>query len=282
MTPLRDRLIRLARAYDGGEPWSRQEFDDHVRALGVLVDDAGPDACLEAALHAGAAEDGPVLSVAVDLLGVLADRQPALLPLLLSVTGKALVSAHEDVRWSVAHALGHSDDARVLPQLLRLVDDDDPDVRWKVVFALPRLVAEEEESLDHPAVQALLSAFDDTDPEVRDWAVFGLGVLLDVDGPVLRDALVRRLDDDGGDTAGEAAVGLARRGDPRVFDVLVTMLARPDVGNLYVEAAGELGTPRLLPLLHHLRATGWQDGDEPRPHVLDAALQSCSAASGAT
>lgn len=276
MTALRDHLLHLAQAYDGDDTWSAQHFDDYFRAVGAVVDEAGPDACLEAALRASASESGPLLCVALDVLGVLVDRQPALLPLLLSVTGKALASADEDVRWSVANALDHGDDARVLPQLLKLVDDDDRDIRWKVVRALPTLVDEAQATLEHPVVQALLAAFEDDDPDVRDWAVFGLGVQLDVDGPVVRDALARRLDDDGGNTAGEAAAALARRGDPRALDVVMTELARPDVGNLYVEAAGELATPLLLPLLQHLQVIGWREDDEPRPTTLDNAIRSCT------
>lgn len=276
MTALRDDLLRLARAYDGDDTWSAEEFDGYFRAVDAVLDKAGPDACLEEALRAGASESGSLLCVALDVLGVLTDRQPALLPVLLSVTGQALTSSDEDVRWSVANALNHGDDARVLPQLLQLADDDDPDIRWKVVCALPTLVDEAQATLDHPAVQALLAAFEDDDPDVRDWAVFGLGVQLDVDGPVVRDALARRLEDDGGNTASEAAVALARRGDPRALPVVAAQLASPDVGNLYVEAAGELGTPLLLPLLEHLRANGWREDHEPRPTTLDHAIRSCT------
>lgn len=280
MTALRDRFLRLAKAYRGDDAWSAEEFDDYFLAVGVVLDEAGPDACLEEALRACASEGGPSLCVALDVLGVLVDRQPTLLPLLLSVTGPALASADEDVRGSVANALNHGDDARVLPQLLQLVGDADPDIRWKVVCALPVLIDEAQATLEHPAVQALLAAFDDDDPDVRDWAAFGLGVQLDLDGLVVRDALARRLDDDGGDTAGEAAVALARRGDPRVFDVVAAKLASPDVGNLYVEAAGELGSPLLLPLLEQLRDNGWQEDHEPRPTTLDHAIQSCTPTDG--
>jgi hypothetical protein len=51
--------------------------------------------------------------------------------------------------------------------------------------------------------------------KVRGWATFCLGSELDADGPAVREALLRRVDDPEGDAAGEALVGLARRGDPR-------------------------------------------------------------------
>jgi hypothetical protein len=78
-------------------------------------------------------------------------------------------------------------------------------------------------------------------------------------------------------TAGEAAVGLARRHDPRIYPVLAAELADPEIGNLYVEAAAELGDPRLLPLLEALKAEGWQEYD-PLPSTLDRAIADCSAA----
>jgi len=77
------------------------------------------------------------------------------------------------------------------------------------------------------------------------------------------------------DTAGEAAVGLAPRRDPRLFGPLVERLSDPDVGNLWVEAAAELGDHRLLPRLLHLKSSRWQD-DEPRPEVLDHAIHTCA------
>ena len=45
--------------------------------------------------------------------------------------------------------------------------------------------------------------------------------------------------------------------------VIAARLDEPDVGNLYVEAAGELGDPKLLPQLRHLEATGWRYGNDP-------------------
>jgi HEAT repeat protein len=103
-----------------------------------------------------------------------------------------------------------------------------------------------------------------------------LGTRAGNDSQEIRDAFVERLDDPGADTAGEAAVALSIWRDPRVLPMLKRVLATPDVGNLYVEAAAELGDPELLPLLRKLKTDGWQDHDEPRPYVLDQALEACA------
>jgi hypothetical protein len=94
-------------------------------------------------------------------------------------------------------------------------------------------------------------------------------VLLDVDTPAVRDGLARMLADATEETAAQAALGLARRRDPRACDALHARLLREEVGSLWVEAADELGDPRLLPLLERLRPT-------PCPWVLEAAITSCS------
>lgn len=154
------------------------------------------------------------------------------------------------------------------------LDDPDPEVRCAAVGDLPLGLGDV--GPDHPNVRALLAAFDDPDADVRDWAVFGLGVQLSVDSPEIRDALFRMLDDDAGaDTPGEAACGLAKRKDPRVYDHIAAELARPYPGNLWVEAAAELGDLRLLPLLQRLKDAGW-DRDDARGALLDEALETCA------
>ena len=57
----------------------------------------------------------------------------------------------------------------------------------------------------------LLELMEDRDGDVRDSATFGAGVLLDVDGPTIRAAFERRLDDPVRVVRLEALRGLARR-----------------------------------------------------------------------
>lgn len=205
-------------------------------------------------------------------IGYVADR-PFLeetLPILIA----ACADARTEVLAAAITALGHVSDHRALSSVLRHAGHICHDVRNSVAVALPAVAG------DPPAAEAvagliLLSA--DADPQVRDWATFGLGSQLDVDGESVRDALAARLLDDEGDTAGEALLGLARRGDRRALAPLLAWLAG-DPGNLIVEAAAELGAIEALPALLRLKQAGWQD-DEPRPSILDDAIQACSAAS---
>jgi HEAT repeat protein len=194
---------------------------------------------------------------------------------LLASTARSLVGSGDvDVREAVAEAAGLcSTDGRMTLPLLLLADDSETVVRLAAVYGLA--VPSDDEPEDGGEVVALLlRRFDDVDPEVRDIAVFGLGVNRDVDSPAIRDALLHRLDDEGADTAGEAAVALARRHDRRVMPTLMGRLTRADVGNLWVEAAAELADPTALPALLALRESGWADNDD-RPYVLDDAIRAC-------
>ena len=175
------------------------------------------------------------------------------------------------VRVSALSALGHQWDPRALPTLLEHQFDSDPNVRWTVAQAIPSVLSSPPEV---EAVAALLALMRDTDSDVRDWATFGVGSLLEVDGDDIREALRERLDDPDGDTAGEALVGLARRRELGIVERVRGLLADSTVGNLTVEAAGELADPRLLPELNRLQGTSWSEHD-PRGSLLRTAIAAC-------
>jgi hypothetical protein len=204
------------------------------------------------------------------LTAALADETAVDALVLGAVAGT--MSEDPEVRFAAAHALGQFADQRGAMALLPLVDDPDPEVRLRAVISLP--IASDDPNLEHPAVARLIQCLDDPDPVVRDWATSGLG-WLDVDSPAMREKFLCLLDDPEEDTAGEAAVALARRRDGRVLERLLYELADPDTGNLWVEAAAWLGDKRLVPRLLHLRDVGWAE-DDPRPEWLPMALANCS------
>lgn len=134
---------------------------------------------------------------------------------------------------------------------------------------------------DERAVGTLLRLMADEDADVRDWATFGLGSMNEVDSSEIREALVNRLDDPNATVAAEALVGLARRGDQRAVDYLLRMqpLTVDDANTLEYEALVEAGIttgdPRLLPLLESINA-GWRlTGDDEIPHDLSLAIIAC-------
>lgn len=187
---------------------------------------------------------------------------------LATLHGMLEVERDAEVLPSICAALGFLNDPRSVVRLVPLADHPLAEVRFHVAIAL-------QGQSDALAVQTLIRLSEDADGDVRDWATFALGSQLDEDTPAIREALLRRLDDTDPTARGEAMVGLARRKDERVIAALLNELTpermrmleeRPD---LPIEAAAELGDPRLLPALLHLRESGWED------RHLDAAVERC-------
>jgi HEAT repeat protein len=168
---------------------------------------------------------------------------------------------------SIAFAFDHRPDARALDALIRMHQHENADVRHAVVFGLLTRT-------DERAIAALIHLSRDTDASIRDWATFGLGTQVGIDTPELREALVARLGDEEGDTAGEAMLGLARRKDVRVRPFLDAGLAGGDVGSLPLEAARELADPTLLPLLNQIR-TNWRGAKDWQYTLVEEAIRAC-------
>ncbi|MEU1880241.1 HEAT repeat domain-containing protein [Streptosporangium sp. NPDC020072] len=262
---------RLAALFDRGETPSPEHFDVMDRLFESISE---PEEVVALALAWWADPDEKVRALGFDLLAVQAlDFRWHVPPLIEAANALPLDTTPERVRGAAAHALATvCDDERVLYPLLRFAADPDASVRRQVARGIPVGV----DPLPEDAVRVLLALMRDPDAVVRDWATMTLGGRTENDTEEIRDAFAERLNDPGEDTAGEAAAALAIRRDPRILPVLKRALATPDVGNLYVEAAAELGDPGLLPLLERLRADGWQNDGEPRPQVLDQALQACT------
>jgi len=179
---------------------------------------------------------------------------------------------------AIAVAFGHLDDPRCIDLVLPLRLHPDSDVRFGVVRAFSAYHTRKCTA----AITALIELSNDVDDEVRDWATFGLGALSApededfsfFDTPEIRDALWARVSDSYVDARMEAFVGLAYRKDPRIIKPLLEALAADNVDEMAIEAAEELGDPRLLPALLELK--DWWPGDSRwDAEMLDKAIASC-------
>jgi HEAT repeat protein len=138
-----------------------------------------------------------------------------------------------DVRLAAIFALGHLGNRRCEPALVALRKHPDDRVRHAVAFALCG-------SESAPSVNALLELMDDPYHLARDWATTSIGGTFSLDGPIIREALLRRAADDDEMTRAEALHGLARRRDARVVPLLVRELSRHDArDHLFVDAAAD-------------------------------------------
>jgi hypothetical protein len=199
-------------------------------------------------------------TVGCDLLSVLCnpDDQGWGHEVALAVCKIAQDETDADCCWSIAQALEYAGDPIGVPVLVRLADHPDSDVRFKVASALPCCV-EYGALVDPSIVDSLLRLMEDNDANVRDWATFGLGQQLEVDSPTIRDSFIRHLNDDHDDTRFEALLGLARRRDRRALAAVKAALEADAVFRLAVVSARYLSNPELLPSL--LPLTAWWDAD---------------------
>jgi HEAT repeat protein len=183
---------------------------------------------------------------------------------------------------------------RSVPLLEKFLDDPDSDVVLASVNALaqhyaPNPIVKRSALARHPsnlvrkavaqalgaaenphATKILIGLSRDEDADVRDWATFGLGYGSRLELPEVAEALIDRLNDSHFDTRSEAMVGLGKRGDERVLPFIKAALEAEIVGQLAVEAAGEIASSELVGPLEAL--IGWWDVDT---ELLDAALERC-------
>jgi HEAT repeat protein len=185
-----------------------------------------------------------------DLLGLASGLDEAIREAAAGVLLSLAAAENDtDVQWSIARALGATGDQRAVPVLVALSDHADPDVRFQVAAALPRVWAGDPDGVD---ILAMIRLTGDPDPEVRNWATFGLGFLIDVDTVAVRAALWARTSDDFDEARAEGVRGLARRHDRRSVTLLAELL--DDEGGAHVLtflAAAVLCAPELLPHLQN-------------------------------
>jgi hypothetical protein len=152
---------------------------------------------------------------------------------------------HPDVLQSLGIAFSHNHNRKSITALTKLKNHKSVDVRDAVVRGLM--------TLDDPrAIAVEIELTRDKNKGVRDWATFAIGSMIETGSIKIRNALADRLNDSDYETRAEAAVGLAHRKDPRAFSVIYKNLTSNNPGTIFVEAAGELGDSRLLPVLRKL------------------------------
>lgn len=247
------------------------QSDAYWGAVRELQKRGAPDV-FELSSQLCAANEPHAREVGLDVLGQLGyERGRPFLAESLPIAFRLGVDAEPLVRRSALAALGNLGDPQSLSFLISYMSDPDAGIRLVVAQAIPSVL---EDRPQPEGIQALIQLSDDSDQEIRDWATFGLGSLVNLDSDEIRDALSRRLDDPEGDTAGEALVGLARRRDLNIVARVDSLLQAEEVGNLTVEAAGELADRTFVPSLQRLEHIGWAKGD-PRGWLLEKALIAC-------
>ncbi len=209
--------------------------------------------------------------VGADILGQLgapdlANFQEAAVQILLAMAERV-----EDrvVLSAIVMALGHRYDPRAIARLVRLKNHPNVQVRKGVAFGLIGYA-------DERAIATLIELSRDANNDVRQCASNGLGTDLDSDNPAISAALFARLEDSDEVVRGEALVGLARRHDERVLATIISDLKAGTWDTATLDAAMELGDPRLYPALLQVQTEWDEDEDQNWPYgMLEEALATC-------
>ncbi|WP_159810398.1 HEAT repeat domain-containing protein [Cellulomonas citrea] len=260
-----------------GEHAGDETDDDAAADLVHLLAQRGEPVVLGWALAALADPDPWHRQASAWVLGELGyeDGRPFGDQVVPALVEAARVERDDETRQLLVSALGHAGDPAWVRELLTYADDPYPPVREAVAGALPSMVGDDD--LSAQAVTTLIRLTSDVDPGVRDWATFALGTQSSLDSEEIRDALAARLDDEGGDTRFEAALGLARRGDDRVLADLQRRLddATATIYLLDLATAAELADPALLPALGRW-SVEWAGDEDEHTRALAYAIERCA------
>ncbi|MBK8813954.1 MAG: HEAT repeat domain-containing protein [Acidobacteria bacterium] len=255
---------------------ARSEEDFDVRWSYVAqLHNRGNSEVFDAARRLIESFDPNAIELAADILGQLGGEEKPycaesvqLLIKVLDSTLRVAQAEDEILAMSAAlNALGRMNTAESREKVLEFVKHPSEIVRFNVTHGLLCIDDDEE-------IKALIELSADPDVDVRNWATFGLGSMTALDSSAIRDALFARISELGSEThdetRGEALVGLALRRDPRVLEPLIEELRSGEVGTLAIEAAAELGDPRICAPLRSIET--WWDIDR---ELLHTALENC-------
>lgn len=146
---------------------------------------------------------------------------------------------------SIGFAFSHNECDKATHLLCNLKSHSSVDVRLGVVLGITK-------NSNDLAIETLIELSDDADEDVRNWATFGIGTQIEADSAEIREALVKRLQDDNEEIQGEAMFGLAVRKDPRAIQPITEELLSENPRVFALESAQEMALEDFLPLLKAL------------------------------
>ncbi|MEO8516686.1 MAG: hypothetical protein ABI426_08080 [Flavobacterium sp.] len=147
---------------------------------------------------------------------------------------------------SLFYAIGHNNENLTMKQIDLICSfkkHKSSRVRYSLAFAL---LTKEEPN----AILTLIKLSNDRDFEIRDWATFGIGTQIEIDTEEIRNALWKRIKDKYEGVRFEAIIGLAKRKDERIKEILKIELENIDeFGSLILEAIEEFNDKEFIPLI---------------------------------
>jgi len=147
---------------------------------------------------------------------------------------------------SILYAIGHNNDNLTEKQIdivCSFKNHKSVNVRHGLVSAILTI------DKTKPII-TLIQLTKDKDSDIRDWATFGIGTQIETDNPIIRETLWKRINDSDENTRFEAIIGLAKRKDEKIKDVLKNELLKIDeFGSLILEAIEEFNDKEFIILI---------------------------------
>lgn len=186
-----------------------------------------------------------IRKIGIDILAQLGLPRPFLKDTLKIYFELLDTETDPDVLMSLLYAIGHNNeelDKEQIDKICSFVHNDNSWVKEGLVFALL--------GIDNlTAIEILVKLSSDKLSYVRDWATFGLGTQIERNNKDIREALWKRVNDKHQETKLEAIVGLAKRKDNRVNEIIRREIIGGEYGTLLFEAIIETKNKEFLPLL---------------------------------
>lgn len=155
------------------------------------------------------------------------------------------IETDPDVLMSLLYSIGHNNEELNKEQIEKIcsfIDNENSWVKEGLVYALL--------GIDNlTAIETLIKLSSDKLSHIRNWATFGLGTQIERNNKNIRETLWNRVNDKHQETKLEAIVGLAKRKDNRVNEVIKREIIDGEYGTLLFEAILEIKDNEFLPLL---------------------------------
>lgn len=209
-------------------------------------------------------------AVGVDILAQLGQVPRPFLKKTMPVFFRLLkIENNPTVLMSVGYAIGHNNGSftpKQIASICAMLRFENDQVMEGLVFALL--------GIDDPnAIEALIALSMHRLSHIRNWAIFGLGTLSKRNNQKIREALFNRVNDRHQETRLEAILGLAKRKDSRVNEIINKELIKRQYGTLLFDAILETQNQQFLPLLKST-FTNLKDDTKVNPE-WKRALENC-------
>lgn len=187
-----------------------------------------------------------IRKIGIDILAQLGSSPRPFLKETLKIYFELLeIETDPDVLMSLLYSIGHNNEELNKEQIEKICSFIDKENGWVKEGLVSALLGIDNSTV----IETLTKLSSDKLSHIRNWATFGLGTQIERNNKIIREALWNRVNDKHQETKLEAIVGLAKRKDNRVNEIIKREIIDGEYGILLFEAILEIKDKEFLPLL---------------------------------